>query len=135
MFKENFDYPRSSVHTNKMIQQYHSTTFPLSHWIIKCIYIPNQVHVYSLCIKNTLNKKIKMHIIKTLFISAMKSKCAIRFIKCIRVYYPKLVPKAEKNPIYSLSRGLLILANCYLKQDILQYSRLTIQYWQFFLWI
>lgn len=27
----------------------------------------------------------------------MKSKCAIRFIKCIRVYYPKMVPKAKKN--------------------------------------
>lgn len=73
--------------------------FPLSQWIIKCMYIPNQVHVYILCIKNTLNKKIKMHMIKTLFISSMKSKCAIRFIKCIRVYYPKLVPKTEKTYI------------------------------------
>lgn len=108
---------------------------PCQNELSKCMYIPNQVHVYSLCIKNTLNKKIKMHMIKTLFISAMKSKCAIRFIKCIRVYYPKLVPKTEKNPIYSLSHCLLILANCYLKQDILQKSRLTIQYWQFFLWI
>lgn len=35
--------------------------------------------------------------IKTLFILAMKSKCAIRFIICIRVYYPKLVPKTEKK--------------------------------------
>lgn len=70
---------------------------PCQNELSKYMYIPNQVHVYSLCIKNTLNKKIKMHMIKTLFISAMKSKCAIRFIKCIRVYYPKLVPKTEKN--------------------------------------
>lgn len=45
---------------------------------------------------------------------------------CIQVYQmhkgllPKTGTKGRKKPIYSLSRGLLILANCYLKQDILQ---------------
>lgn len=32
---------------------------------------------------------------------------------------PKTGTKDRKKPIYSLSRGLLILFNCYLKQDIL----------------
>lgn len=51
----------------------------------------------------------------------MKSKCAIRFIKCIyKGLLPKTGTKDRKKPIYSLSRCLLILANCYLKQDILQ---------------
>lgn len=81
-----------------MIQQYHSITFsPVTMNYQMCMYIPNKVHVYSLCIKSTLNKKIKMHMIKTLSISAMKSKCAIRFIKCTRVYFPEMVPKAKKK--------------------------------------